>query len=60
MSWLENLEKLVYFKSNPEWVWYDENEMPHLTEKAPPEAVESYEYWKKMYEKSQREGVIYY
>ena len=20
--------KMTYYKSNPEWVWYDENEMP--------------------------------
>ncbi|MFR8011662.1 MAG: hypothetical protein ACLU8W_07890 [Clostridia bacterium] len=60
MSWLENMKKLTFFESNPEWVWYDEDEIPHLTEKAPPEAVESYEYWKKWREKSQREGVIYY
>ena len=45
----EHVKKMVYFESNPEWVWYDEKEMPHLTEKAPPEAVESYNYWKKCY-----------
>ena len=59
MSFSEHIKKLLFFKSNPEWVWYDENELPHLTDKAPPEAVESYNYWKKWYEKCQREGIIY-
>ena len=44
-----HVEKGTFFKRNPEWYYYDENDYPHLTEKAPPEAVESYEYWKKMY-----------
>ena len=57
---MKDLQKKVFFKSNPEWVWYDENELPHLTDKAPPEAVESYNYWKKWYEKSKRDGIIYY
>lgn len=55
----EYVKKINFFKSNPEWVWYDENEMPHLTEAAPPEAVESYEYWKKWYEKSLETGIVY-
>ena len=46
----EHVEKITFFQRNPEWYYYDENDYPHLTEKAPPEAVESYEYWKKMYE----------
>lgn len=56
----EYVEKVTFFKRNPEWCYYDENDYPHLTEKAPPEAVESYEYWKKMYERSQKEGIIFY
>ena len=60
MSFSEHIKKITFFKSIPEWVWYDENELPHLTEKAPPEAVESYNYWKKWYEKSKRDGIIYY
>lgn len=59
MSFSEHIKKITFFKSNPEWVWYDENELPHLTDKAPPEAVESYNYWKKWYEKSKRDGIIY-
>lgn len=47
MSFSEHIKKITFFKSNLEWVWYDEDELPHLTEKAPPEAVESYNYWKK-------------
>lgn len=54
MTFKEHIEKLVFFETNPEWVWYDENDMPHLTEKAPQEAVESYEYWKKDIEKNGR------
>ena len=56
----EYVEKVTFFKRNPEWYYYDENDYPHLTEKALPEAVESYEYWKKMYERSQKEGIIFY
>lgn len=37
-----HVEKGTFFKRNPEWYYYDENDSPHLTEKAPPEAVESY------------------
>lgn len=55
----EHVKKATYFKSNPDWVWYDEDDFPHLTEVAPPEAVESYEYWKKWYEKSQETGIVY-
>ena len=44
MSFSDHIKKITFFKSNPEWVWYDENELPHLTEKAPPKAVESYNY----------------
>lgn len=32
--------------------------MPHLTDKAPPEAVESYNYWKAKYERSLKDGII--
>ena len=50
--------KATFFESNPDWVWYDENEIPHLTDKAPPEAVESYNFWKARYEKSLEDGII--
>lgn len=51
-------QKCNYFKSNPEWYDYDEDDMPYLTEKAPPEAVESYEFWKKVFEEHERTGVF--
>lgn len=54
------VEKRTFFKRNPEWYYYDENDYLHLTEKAPPEAVESYEYWNEIYELSQKEGIIFY
>ena len=55
----ERVEKATFFESNPDWVWYDENEFPHLTDVAPPEAAESYEYWKKWYDKSLKTGIVY-
>ncbi len=55
-----HVENGTFFKRNSEWYYYDENDYPHLTEKTPPEAVESYEYWKKMYERPQKEGIIFY
>ena len=54
------VEKGTFFKRNPEWYYYDENDYLHLTEKAPPEAVESFEYWNEIYELSQKEGIIFY
>jgi hypothetical protein len=51
--------KSVYYQRCPDWVWYDDDDMPHLTEKATPEAIESYNYWKEKYEKSKRTGIIY-
>ena len=59
MSFKDHIEKLCFFKSNPEWYWYDESGMPHLTEKAPPEAVESYNYWKRHDEARKNGGIIY-
>ena len=58
MSVFDGSRKSVFFMTNPEWVWYDEDEMPHLTDKAPPEAVESYNYWKAKYEQSLKDGII--
>ena len=60
MSWSEHIKKMTLYKSNPDWVWYDENEVPHLTEKAPPEAVESFKYAMEMMRKSEEAGVIYH
>lgn len=59
MSWADHIRKMTFYQSNPEWVWYDENEMPHLTDKAPPEAVESYEYAMAVMKKSEETGMIY-
>lgn len=56
----EHIIKSTYYYENPDWVRYDENGMPYMTEKAPPEAIESYKYWKEMFEKQQQKGVIYY
>ena len=59
----EHIEKLTYWKSNPEWYDYDneddENDMGHPTDKAPPEAIESYNYAMAWREKCQRDGVVY-
>lgn len=60
MSWSNHIRNMTYYKSNPDWVWYDENEKPHLTEKAPPEAVESYNYAMEYMRKSEETGVVYH
>ena len=59
MGMFDSVIKATFFESNPEWVWYDEEEIPHLTDKAPPEAVESYNFWKARFEKSKETGIIY-
>ena len=42
----EALEKSMFFMSDPDWYYYldedDDEQFPLLTDKAPPEAVESY------------------
>lgn len=58
MTRLEHMKKLTYYASNPEWVWYDDEGLPHLTEKAPPEAVESYNYWKARFDEQEKTGII--
>lgn len=30
----EHVEKITFFQRNPEWYYFDENDYPHLTEKA--------------------------
>ena len=44
----EALEKSMFFMSDPDWYYYldedDDEQFPLLTDKAPPEAVESYNY----------------
>lgn len=58
----ESAKKMTFFKSNPAWYYYededDDDAIPLLTDKAPPEAVESYEFWKKEYEEHLRTGVL--
>ena len=39
---IANAEKYLYWKTNPEWYDYDNNEQPYLTEKAPEKAQESF------------------
>ena len=62
LSFSEHIAKLVYWKSNPEWYAYynedDETEIAHLTDKAPPEAIESYNYAMAWHEKQHSKGVI--
>ena len=60
MEGWSHAKKMTYFELNPKWVWYDEDDMPHLTDKATPEAIASYNYWKEKYDASQRTGIIYY
>lgn len=57
---MQGAVKSVYFLTNPDWVWYDEDEVPHLTEFAPPEAVESYNYWLEKRQREEKEGIILY
>lgn len=63
MEGWSHAKKMTYFKSNPEWVRFEEDDdgddIPRLTDKATPEAVASYNYWKARYEESQRTGIIY-
>ena len=61
MTWVERIKKMCYFKSNHEWYYYesdDDDAIPLLTEKAPPEAVESYKLWKEWYDEQTRTGEI--
>lgn len=59
MSWAEGIKMSTFFMSDPEWFELDENDIPYLTEKAPPEAVESYNYWKAQFEESKKTGILY-
>ena len=56
----ETIDKSTYFMSNPEWYYYENDDMenfPLLTDKAPPEAVESYNFAKAYYEKQVKAGI---
>ena len=55
--------KDIYFMSNPDWYYYeseddDEDNIPLLTEKAPPEAVESYKLWESRYALQKETGIL--
>lgn len=55
--------KCVYFMSNRGWYYYDnpyaeDPGFPHLTDKAPPLAVESYNFAKAKYEENLRTGIL--
>lgn len=49
----------TYWKTNPDWYDYDENEEPYLTEKATPEAHESFRLCMEKLKKSIETGIIY-
>lgn len=46
-----------FWKSNPEWYDYDENDEPYLTEKASPEARESFEKFMELLKEEERTGI---
>ena len=55
--------KSAYFMKNQEWYYYkddtDDCGFPLLTDKAPPLAVESYNFAKKKYEEHLKTGIIH-
>lgn len=50
----------TYWKKNPDWYDYDENDEPYLTEKAPPEAHESFRLNMEKIKRTEKTGIIYY
>lgn len=52
-----NAHQFLYWKTNPDWYDYDENEQPYLTEKAPEEAKESFKKYQELIEKQQKTQV---
>ena len=40
--------KMFYWRKNPDWYDYDENDEPYLTDMAPAEAHESFQIWKEI------------
>ena len=52
-----NANKFLFWKLNPDWYDYDENEQPYLTEAAPPEAKESFENYLKLIERQKNTSV---
>lgn len=49
-----------YWMTNQEWFYYDdETGEPHLTDKAPEEAKESFEKYMELVKKSKETGICY-
>ena len=59
MTLVEHIKKLTYWMSDPDWYDYDEQGKPYLTEIAPPEAIESFEYNRMKQAESEKTGIIY-
>ncbi len=52
-----NAHQFLYWKTNPDWYDYDENEKPYLTDKAPEEAKESFQNYLELIER-QKEAQV--
>lgn len=52
-----NAYKFLFWKTNPDWYDYDENEQPYLTESAPEEAKESFENYLELIERQKDSSV---
>ena len=50
----------TYWMKNPDWYDYDENDEPYLTEKAPPEAHESFRLNMEKIKRTEKTGIIFY
>ena len=51
---IANAHQFLYWKTNPDWYDYDENEQPYLTDKAPEEAKESFKKYLELVEKQKK------
>lgn len=47
----------LYWKKNPEWYDYDENEKPYLTDKAPDKAKQAFEKYLQLKQKEKETGI---
>ena len=54
---IANAEKYLYWKTNPEWYDYDNNEQPYLTEKAPEKAQESFKNYLELVERQKQTDI---
>ena len=58
VKWLPaDLGKYLYWKTNPEWYDYDNNEQPYLTEKAPEKAQESFKNYLELVERQKQTDI---